>query len=343
MEKKLSESGFAFLITGSICLLLSFVSDLDWILVVGLFLWGSLFLQKIVSRVCIRGVDIKIVPTLSNVFAARPMVFEAVVKNKNRWLPMGWIVFTVSEGKFGEQEHLYPGVLLPGQEVTVSFRFVFSHRGRQSLSLKNVRSRFPFGLSERTLLMAEDFDVGIVWPRQLGLLLPVLGDCSLASSHIGLTRGTGVSDNEHYRDYRSGDPMKTINWRLSAKFDNLVVADPQPALAVKIGIAFSTDRRLWKTIRRFEKLISLFTSVGEELFQRRELAEVCIDDNHYSITNRSDWNHLLDLLSLLHWSSAGDSVLNSRSPEMLQFVPVGKNGIRIVGQNNHVVLNHEIT
>ena len=83
--------------------------------------------------------------------------------------------------------------------------------------------------------------------------LPELGGLS-AQAGPGLGRGGGSEDYE-LRDYRPGDPIRSIHWKLSSKHDELVVREPlggrRPRIFLSFDLFGSPDRldrvlaRLW--------------------------------------------------------------------------------------------------
>ena len=115
-------------------------------------------------------------------------------------------------------------LLAPGKAESVGLLLSFAARGRQGVPGAVISSTFPVNFFVRytTLPIPETFDV-FPAPRPLSLPLrggkPDTGEASAAS-------GAGY-DGEVAKisDYRGGEPLKLIHWRLSAKHEALKVKE----------------------------------------------------------------------------------------------------------------------
>ena len=116
----------------------------------------------------------------------------------------------------------------PGQTCMLSYPLVAARRGRFVVGPPTVRRADPFGLWEdhRTLpLRTEVLVVPTVVP-----LVGMPGSTGSQSAASGRsTNGTiGGDPDVGVRPYRSGDDIRTIHWRASARHDELVVRLTEP-------------------------------------------------------------------------------------------------------------------
>jgi uncharacterized protein (DUF58 family) len=152
------------------------------------------------------------------VYDGLPTLFSINLENNRRRLP----VFLM-EVVLGEQVVLFP-LVDPGQSKSKSIEAVLNGRGLQSLATVTVRSRFPINFFIRSLVIPVNREV-TVFPRPL--------PCNdLNQPDPGGMRGTNAhwmkgqeGDVSHIGDYRGGEPLKLIHWKLSARHDRLKVKE----------------------------------------------------------------------------------------------------------------------
>lgn len=108
---------------------------------------------------------------------------------------------------------------IPGHSTTLAaYRIVFSQRGKYRLGPLRVVSRFPFGLLRCTVNHTQRSQI-IVWPR-IGQLTRswrrLLQGDRIGAQHSQGRRG---NDGEFYalRPFASGDSLRMIHWRSTAK------------------------------------------------------------------------------------------------------------------------------
>ncbi len=113
----------------------------------------------------------------------------------------------------------------PGDETTLSTHYAFTARGRYELPGLQLKTRFPFGLFEKTRRFDAPASI-LVYPesapaeRWLGQLRSRDGD------RVQKKRGTG---DEFFglRDYRPGEDQRSIHWKSTARRGEPVVRETE--------------------------------------------------------------------------------------------------------------------
>ncbi|SOD74337.1 uncharacterized protein DUF58 [Jatrophihabitans sp. GAS493] len=133
--------------------------------------------------------------------------------------------------------------LSPHQTRTVGYRLPELPRGEHAVGPLHIRLTDPFGLIDRTrsftarstLLVTPKVEL---LPRGSTSLVAGFGD-GVASAYIG---SNGVDDHTT-REYRDGDDLRRIHWRLTARAGTLMVRqDEQPApsdIMLALDVRFS--------------------------------------------------------------------------------------------------------
>jgi uncharacterized protein (DUF58 family) len=162
------------------------------------------------------------------VFAATPFTLEADLQNSGRGGQVGLVLR--DEGL--EQGPSWFVPLLPGR-TTGHYRQTITcrQRGRCTLGPLVVSTRLPFGLLERSLVLAPRHEL-IVLPR-LGRLHRGRLRCHLAQVNLIIGRArlrprrhpAAQADLHGVRAFRSGDTPRWIHWRTTARKGELMVRE----------------------------------------------------------------------------------------------------------------------
>ena len=182
-------------------------------------LLALIVVSGILSEQCIRG--LLLAPVLPDeIFARRPALLAARVRNGKRWAPSYSIALEVMDGP---SHVMYVPKLEAGAERTVTWQTTFAARGRQRLPGVRAATRFPFGLFLKAGLPAFGDEV-VVYPA----LIPIADPRPRASAGAGAAplsrRGRG-DDIYNLREYRPEDDRRLIHWRSSAKTGVLIVRE----------------------------------------------------------------------------------------------------------------------
>ena len=74
----------------------------------------------------------------------------------------------------------------------------------------------------------------------------------------------GLSQDYELRDYRPGDPIRAIHWKLSSKRDSLIVREPPPAGAARAAVTFDCAG----SPEALDRVLGLLASVSGALLRR---------------------------------------------------------------------------
>jgi len=122
-------------------------------------------------------------------------------------------------------------VIRPGSEAKRRIRVVFPSRGSRTLSEARIQSPFPvnFFVRSRVVPVARTLTV---FPRPVPCLAGGREGREKNQGERPADRKGFEGEVSRIADYRGGDPLKLIHWRLSARQDQLVIrelSDPQMA------------------------------------------------------------------------------------------------------------------
>jgi uncharacterized protein (DUF58 family) len=155
--------------------------------------------------------------------AGAPMRATLRLVNGSRWLPLPSLTFRLRPGGSEEVEVATP-VVLPGRSGSSVFRLTPRERGRLRFEAVDLRTDYPFGLSQRRAALP-------AWEART-LVLP----CAVAG---GMDRSRQpaeeASSSRHLagfgeevieaREYRPGDDARRIDWKATARTERLILRD----------------------------------------------------------------------------------------------------------------------
>lgn len=188
-------------------------------------------ISGLLGKANISGIDVEIEPP-AEIYANRPFPLKIGVINKRRYLP-GFMFRVHVEG-----ESAFLPFVSVMSESSVYVNFTFEKRGRHSIDELYLCSAFPFNFFVRCRKIKKSFDF-VVFPEPK--------KCQLASYFQERARTSGelpVSKAGFYpemisiRDYISGDPLRYINWKATAKTDKLQTKELSSASFNPIVIDF---------------------------------------------------------------------------------------------------------
>ncbi|HEX3299071.1 MAG TPA: DUF58 domain-containing protein [Actinomycetota bacterium] len=207
-----------------------------WLFVLAALLLGALVAGIIVPLVAVRGLAVELVAPVETRQGADTPVHVTVV-NPGR---------AVRWGIVARDEHIggastYVGTIRPGERVEARTERGAPRRGAAHTSWVELRSAAPFGVAERRRRLPADATT-LVLPRVVPLgPLPFV---DLATSREAATdsdarRGQGP-EYLGVREFRPGDPIRQIHWRLTARHGELVVRDLEEHRVARLAIWIDT-------------------------------------------------------------------------------------------------------
>jgi uncharacterized protein (DUF58 family) len=164
--------------------------------------------------------------------------------------------------------HVLP--MLPFQRVRRKMPITCDRRGLHTIGPATIRSGSPIGYRPRYLTVREKLSL-LVYPKIFRLEPPnivpgvPLGDQRIRGLLGDPSRVSGV------RDYRAGDPLRTIDWRATARSGSLLVREFEVTAAPRIVLfADLWVSELQRTLdsSKLEFLIAVVASVVVDLTDR---------------------------------------------------------------------------
>lgn len=127
-----------------------------------------------------------------------------------------------------ERSELIAAVRARGQ-ARVELGMKSRHAGRIRVTLETIRNVDPFGLFSFPVPLEREISaVTLVEPQMFGLEIQIAyGESTNMDSDEYSMRKAGFDPSETFaiREYRPGDQIRQIHWKLTEKFDDLMVRD----------------------------------------------------------------------------------------------------------------------
>lgn len=183
-----------------------------------------------------------------------------VANRDSRWTPIALL-----EDRFAAFDPLQVAhePIAPGAEVHLELVRQAQRRGVFPSGHIAWECAAPFGLARTRRLFLVDSATKVV-PRWVELTtFPILEPASSPSDVVHERARTGAG--EEYlgvREYRPGDPPKTVHWRSSARAGHLIVREYEQEASVRVGLVLAGRDHGSAPDSSYEALVSAFASVG---------------------------------------------------------------------------------
>lgn len=224
-------------------------------LVLGLML-GLLLTSGVLSEVVLRGMRIDRLRA-PRLFARRPGLFELEVTNEKRRLAStSFEVGDVAEDDEGPVTG-YVVKLEPGASARVVVTRTPERRGELHGTHVRIRTRFPFGLLEKSRTR-KAASTAIVFPALVPVTLPKIEPLRRGFEMPVDRRGHG-SDVIGVRERRDGDSLRDVHWRRSAALGRIVSRERAAELDDEVRVFLDTRPG---DAARFEADVSVAASIA---------------------------------------------------------------------------------
>ncbi|MFO1093402.1 MAG: DUF58 domain-containing protein [Planctomycetaceae bacterium] len=251
------------------------------------------------------------------VMAGEPVTVELALRNNKRRLS-AWVT-TVRDQITSPTERLPAEVLIPRvppeSTRTGSYLLRLMHRGRHEFGPLAISTRFPLGLVERGLTVAQSGSI-LVYPRIGRLTARWTQRLRHATDLVPqMSPRSGPFDDEFHklREYRRGDDLRAIHWKTTARRNELMVREFRE----------SRDRQLIVLLDAWQPLRPTERDVEQTELVISMAATMCVHhlrnsrDSHLYFGAHgepfAEWDSssgatesLLDLLALLRPTSSSD-------------------------------------
>lgn len=217
------------------------------------------------------------------------------------------LVFEIADAMLGETVEL-PVTLYPGARTPEHFDLPLdaSACGRTRVRLASARVYDSLGLADFAIRGAAFDSVVTVYPRIVDLNVSIVR--SKAASTTGAAydphrRGQDRTEVFEMRDFRAGDSLKSVHWKLSARFGDLMVREPsRPAdydVALLCG-AHMCDTTNKAQLKVLATELSVLASVSQALQRRGCSHTVVYTDGkglrYAPVDSRRSFDEMLDAL-----------------------------------------------
>lgn len=291
---------------------------IDLLAIATALLLGTHLASLVISRSALKGLRLQITASKTRARCNQPTSATLTIKNRNRIFPLFYPTFSIRQkDTLRIQVYQFHGIIAPRSEAQLTVDPSFETRGLHRLEVFAARSLFPFALHQTTSSQAADSNPVIVWPAPAPIDLDSLlhepprplhetaGERALLSNANEATR---------IRDYSPGDPKPRINWKLSAKRDQLTVIEPRDHTIQRYELHLDTSNQLWPSELVFERMLRLVSTLVSELSRRKLAQGIIIDQVHYPLTNTQQILHFHDVLAQLQPSDRSEPHLVDHFP-----------------------------
>ncbi len=185
------------------------------------------------------------------------------------------------------------------QSVQLQWLFEPVRRGRETIEIVGLESSYPFGFLQKTIGHSLKKDT-LVWPKKIPYQWqpPCLARARSDGKAVN-SAGTGY-ELINLREYRPGDPLRTIHWKASARLQRFLIREVAEENHESYLLVVETPATLWRQDHQFERLCSTVASLAEDLFRREQLWGYIVNDSPLAtVKKQSDLHSLFDILALL--------------------------------------------
>lgn len=168
----------------------------------------------------------------------------------------------------------------PGQRGRAAYRIPTDHRGRFAIGPATVGISDPFGLTDRTVTLTE-IDEVTVRPR-VHELLPVGGTPGprrAAADRRAAVPVPATAPDEFLalREYQTGDDLRRVHWRSSARLGELMVREDESTWRPETVLLLDNRADGYRA-EEYEWAIEVVASVGARLLRSRTGCDITTTD-----------------------------------------------------------------
>ena len=214
--------------------------------------------------------------------------------------------------EYGGRVHISLAPLPSGQVARASYQIATHHRGDLILGPAIVEVADPLGLSRRSKNLGQSTEITI-YPQSVDVDLPdpKTGSGELVDAIKRAIRNQPTSSEfRSMREYSMGDDPRRINWKVSAKREDLVVNEYETETAIDTHITLDTRTRSYSP-EGFERAVSVAASFARSITNQNDedFAKVRINCGlqNFSISAPAEASQLLKFLAEID-SSDSDSL-----------------------------------
>ena len=195
-------------------------------------LLGFMAISGLLGRWNLAGLTLNCAPP-REVYDGLPTLLGIELVNRRRWLP-GCLLEVALAG----ESVLFP-LVEPGAAQRKTLPATLCGRGWQTLPTLEVRSRFPINFFVRRMTLAGAQPV-LVFPAPSPCAEAAQADSTGARAAAPSWQRGAEGEISRIGEYRGGEPLKRIHWKLSARHDQLKVKELSGAVRASLIIDLAT-------------------------------------------------------------------------------------------------------
>jgi uncharacterized protein (DUF58 family) len=202
------------------------------------------------------------------------------LRNGKRWLPTYGLAVTVEmPGQKIREQRFLEQRLGPGDQVDLECLLQPHRRGRHAVEVAELFSAFPFGFLQKAIVGTQARSV-LIWAPRIDYTLQLEGLSSARRPGKYRSRQGSGAELLNLREYRPGDPMRTVHWKATARLGRLLVRETVDEASAEFVLVVETARADW-TEARLDRLAALVSTLAEDLFMAQRLGAVVINGTDY--------------------------------------------------------------
>jgi uncharacterized protein (DUF58 family) len=174
-----------------------------------------IIVSGILSEQCLRHLAV-IRHFPAKLFARSPNTFQVRLTNHHRLFPSFSIQVKEQESAIPQSAEAYFFKLPAGSSQTTGCSIMPAYRGRYVFHKVALRTRFPFGLFEKSLIRLFPDEV-LVYPAVYSIQALIDKNLLTVGTAREINRRGEGSTLYNLRDYQAGDDARNIHWKTSAR------------------------------------------------------------------------------------------------------------------------------
>ncbi|MFG0285015.1 MAG: DUF58 domain-containing protein [Phycisphaerales bacterium JB039] len=265
---------------------------------------GGLLVSGLISGAALMGIEIERLPTADGA-VGRPMRLRYLVHNRNRLLPafaLHVVERPAGGGRWtarswlGGEPHAYVAHVGPRQQVACATTVWPRKRGVGQFGKVRIWTTFPFGIVKKSVTFTLPAPVVVrpaVAPLRRSVLEQVRSRADLGSASVD-AMGLG-EEFFGIREYQSGDSLRHIAWRPSARTGELLVIQRSAPAPAKLWVVLRFPPT-GRTEDLDERALCLTASVISEAVANHMLVGMLIPGARVRVAQASGRRHLDKLM-----------------------------------------------
>lgn len=235
-------------------------------------LLSTLVVSGVTSRRNVRRLEVTVEPP-PEAFANQPFEVDFTVVNRDRFLARRLLVLGLGTGPEALVSHLPRRGAQGGR-----LELLASRRGLFELPWAHIHSLFPLGLFRKGMRVRLDREM-LVFPELFPAARGAASQLGRAGESPSRRRGWG-HELLSLRRFQSGDDVRSIHWKQSARLGELIFMEREAELGQRLSIALDNgvgelDHR---QELRFERLVSEAATAAHDYLQRGYEVELVTRD-----------------------------------------------------------------